>query len=375
MNSCRRFLPIIGICVCQALFAQRENSTSRAPEFSNEGGKPSDSAIAWINDADEDWRLLLNKVRGNPQMGVGRPEGGQARGNNSRTAKSEDNRQKADLAREFQMRHPNHPAARAARKLESLALIQAVLAGQSDLEERSEATAMEVIKDSTFPENERFQVASQLEISRGMKFPRDTKGVRRAKVASAHRLIEEFPHNSGGYVAMLSVAESEMDIREAAKISVELMKPNVPQAVKLAAKLVHDRSLTLGTSLENLVTASIGSDGGIGQHTGEIIVLYTWGEWSPGSMDEARELTILAPIKAGYFGLYLGDDIDKAREIAESSRLPGIQLDGTKAQRLQLAKSLGVGTSFPIYITDVNGEIALIEKNSRGRLKRTLLDS
>lgn len=358
-------LVALSFLVIQSVWSQpvgRENPQREIPAPSR--GKP-DDPIRWTGNADTDWQMLSEKFRsagerGRAQAGPGRVD------QLSQQDEALVYRSMADDALGFRTRHPNNQRAKEARKLEATALLRAMMVGDETVESRATAVANEVIDDTTLNEDERYQIASRLEMSKSRRFFHDQTDLKRVRLEGARRLMAKFPRHPGGYSNLLSIAESETDLESVISLTEELLHDSVPGEVRQAAQVVHDRAKLPGKPLATLMRHTLGHADYLEGMKDKVVVLYTWAEWSPGSLQQARELMILAPEKVEYLGLRVGDSSPAAQSLVASEQLPGEQITGTPAQLLAFARALNTGGLLPFYIIAPDGNIALVSNDLRG---------
>lgn len=225
---------------------------------------------------------------------------------------------------------------------------------------RAEAVVAEVVADGSLPIDERFGAAAQLEMVRQRSHFGNPADLKRERVASARRLMRDFPNHPGGYMALLSAAESESDSATALNMTRELGRPDVPASVRKNALRLEKRLTLPGREIEPVLGDILGSGTKWIEQNDQFTVLYTWSDTSPGSWLQAKELMILAPEKVNFYGLFTGDDESAIESISAREEMPGTQLTGEARRLRAVADELGVGTSFPIYVINPSGTVAFV---------------
>lgn len=263
-----------------------------------------------------------------------------------------------DQAKAYREQHPNEPVRVAeAGRLEAMARLNAVLAGDSSAESSALALAEEVKNNSTLAARDRLEVAKLAEFVRNRNLTGDPAALSLARQSSARRLIEAFPNESAGYEALLNEAQNAADDATVSALAAEVVASPAPEGVKQPAQALLDRQRLVGRSLTDIAAETLGNENVISAGKGRVIVLYTWATWSPGSIERAKSLMILAPEKPVLVGVNLDDDVEAARAAAQDNNLPGEMIYDARGVESPLAQALQLGRTLPIYLAATSGEI------------------
>jgi len=234
--------------------------------------------------------------------------------------------------------------------------LRAALVGNQGARVAAIQRADAVVGDKTKPAAQRFQLAALAELVRQQAYAADINQLREEREVSARRLLTAFPDEPGGYEALLREADNNPDIEHAKGLAQELLAmEKAPSAIKQAAQLLHDRALLVGRPLQEVVNEAWGETGIFAEAGGRPVVIYTWASWSPGSLEQARDLAKVLPSEATLFGLGLDAETPAALALLEEHPAPGAQLTEPPRKAGQLARVLQVGKSSPIYIINAEG--------------------
>lgn len=187
--------------------------------------------------ADEEWRALQAVLgpSATPPAGRATPAQRQA----ARLAHADRLARAAQHARDFHTRHPDHPQAALARKLEVTSLLESVRLGRTSLESVAIERARAFRTDPVQLREDRFEVA--LAAERLAPQRRITHAGSRARAAEheqlAHDLHREFgpiPEVFAFYASLLATVDAESANRLATRI-LELRPPPFAHAAAVAA--------------------------------------------------------------------------------------------------------------------------------------------
>lgn len=236
-------------------------------------------------------------------------------------------------------------------------LLRTVLAGDDSVRGQAAEAVAAALTDKGLLVAERFELATLRELTRVQAYGADVNRLRIEREVSARRLMAEFPGESGGYEALMREADNHPNGEHAAALAGELLgMAEAPPAVKSAARLLRDRLDLLGQNWLAVVEEAWGeSDDRVALSTGRPMVIYTWASWSPGSLRDARELAQALPAGVALYGLCL--DADPAARVEDGEgEIPGEPLEDPPGKGGRLARALGVGGAFPVYVIGPGGD-------------------
>jgi hypothetical protein len=311
---------------------------------------------------DREW----DKIQATFSPSVTEEASGQSGKSTSRTLQdaARDFKKTADEAKAFRQKYPKHLKAAEAKKLEATSVLNSVLAGDNSEESRAMALVADVRRDTSLPASARIQVVELAEVVRLLPVMGDSEKLMAGRLESARRLIEEFPQESGGYEALLRVAENQPNRAKSTALAQELITLPAVAPLKAAAQAILDRYGLIGRSLTPIATTVLGEVNAIGAAHGRPVLLYTWAMWSPGSVIDAKNLVQTVPAGVALIGINLDQDVARARLHAQQESLPGEQIYDERGFESPLARALKVTASLPAYVTNANGEILEIASES-----------
>jgi hypothetical protein len=262
----------------------------------------------------------------------------------------------ADRARDFASRHPGHPKAAEARRLEALLLLQAVQAGDVSLAARMNATVESVRKDQNVPEPIRAEIAGLADFSDATHAFRNAADRALGFEVVARGLITEFPYQPQGYESLLTIAREAEDAKGRA-LAAELRSMAAPPAVKEGADFLLKRYDLVGQPLSALLTDEAAKAALAEIKPDSATLLYTWATWSPGSLALANDLAARKVPGVVVLALNLDQDVAAAKEQARSHALPGTQIYDAESTAGSLARRLGINGAPYVYLIDADGVV------------------
>jgi hypothetical protein len=301
--------------------------------------------------ADEDWRALQAALTpsGTPTGGPATPAQREA----GRLAHADRLARAAQHARDFHLRHPDHPQAALARKLEVTSLLESVRLGRTALESAAIDRARAFRHDPTHQREHRFEVAlaaDRLAFQRRL----GPAAVRERPVEHeqlAHALYREFgpiPEVFGLYAGLVASVDTESANRLATRI-LELRPPpfarhaaeNITARYGLIGRPLSLRLTTLaGQRMELPATPAVDAP----------TVLYVWTPTAAASGPFAALRPLKGKLPANVRWIYLGLGATTAQAGAATARTPfaGVHcveadgLAGVTARRLKADRTTRV---------------------------------
>jgi len=262
---------------------------------------------------------------------------------------------RADDAKEFYTRFPQHPKAVEARKHEALALMQAVRAGDASLKTRTDATVQAFRRDKSVPVEHRVEVVGTYGFSQATSGNASRAERLVALEQVARGLVAEFPTQSQGYESLLTVANAS-DNEKGRSLANELLASESPPAIKQRARLLIAQLELVGQSLATLLAGVDSVALKAALKNGKPTLIYAWILSSPGSIKLAQRLAKTTAVSDfNLFGVSLDQDTVAASQQAASEQLPGILIYDQQGPAGLLATTLKLTQAPQVFFADGQG--------------------
>lgn len=258
----------------------------------------------------------------------------------------------ADRARQFYAKHPNHPMAGEARKLEVFSLIEAREKGDKGEGKRLERQVETLRKDPAVPASIRAQAAAAYDFTSAILPLRGAAERMTATVDVARKLAKEFPAEPQAYEALLAVAKASPK-EDAEKLAREIVESPAPEAAKKSAQLLLDRHALVGRTLASVIGEA--GDSVLAElPAGLPVVVYSWATWGPGSIEFGR---MIQARRFAAIGVCLDENTEEAATVAHQVGMGGKLAYDSKGLSGELAERLKFSTAGQIYLVDADGVI------------------
>lgn len=314
--------------------------------------------------ADKDWQAAVESIR--PAATA------EKAGESNATARNSGSQRlaQADRFKEYYTKHPGHPLAIDARRLEAELLIDAVAQGATEVTDRTTATVLALRKDAAVPVETRSIVAATHEFVAARQRIHDEVDLQREYEAVARGLISEFPDQPQGYVSLLTLAMQREDELARAMVEEVVNAESAPAPARAQGKILRARLDLIGTSVDELLNERDSKNGKAGLRPGRPTVVYFWATWSPASL-ELADLVRALGARSTVVAVCLDTDVTSAEQVAAARSLPGIKiflrggLDGEEALRF------GASEIPLVYLADDDGRIVDVRGMERLEAKLT----
>jgi hypothetical protein len=312
---------------------------------------PTSSPPSPAVDGDAQWNVVKTFGR-QPTLP---PSSGNGAAKPTRAEQSRNFISQADQLKAFYTAYPSHPSAKEAKRLETLALSHAALAGDTSQESRRLQLIETVRRDEALPPLSRFEAVAwsrQVEVSR-QSLATDAARLS-AQEAATRQMIAEFPNLPEGYESLLAVARDAGPVRGPAILNDLRQMPTTGQ-VQMEVQTLLDRYALVGAALGPMLMKT--GFAGLAQRTqGKAIILYAWSYNNPASIAAAKRLAKLAP-RAAVIGVNLDPNAEEARRAASEKRLPGDQWADGNGPGNPIAVLLKMNRAPLVYLVDQAGAI------------------
>lgn len=264
---------------------------------------------------------------------------------------------RADHARAFYKAYPEDARSHEARKLEAMILARAVFAGDTTLFQQKEDAVNSFLNDKKVPESLKAQLAGLTGFFDALKGSKSQSEISSNLEKHAQKLIKNYPNQPQGYETLLTVANGAEP-----KLGMRLAKQHsdsaAPTEVKARAHALDQRFAFLGHSLRDLLLKETDLGRGNGKPNKPILLL-TWSNSSPASVNLAKELQQLDESKVDIVTLNLDKDVALAKDVGKTFVGFGIYDQAGDAGRV--AGSLGVDQDSLLFITDIHGLVSDVQ--------------
>lgn len=262
----------------------------------------------------------------------------------------------AEKAKEFYDKHPAHPKAVQARKLEATTLLSAVREGAVEHEAKALRVAKDFRFDSRHPSSERYELAAfmrELEVRR-QNYGESREDILAAYERAAKDLYGEFPNEPRVFDLFLGVARNAAPAKARQVANDVLMMP-APAHAKDEARTILRRLDMAGKPLNLEFSDEAGTAHRVVDHKGKTVVFFVWATWA-GAADPGA--AVKAKIPRGATTVSVNVDQDVARGKAEKAKLGvgGISCFDSRGMNSPLAKQLGVTKVPGFYVVNARGE-------------------
>ncbi len=309
--------------------------------------------IATPSEADKTWEALgkqqteLNRGR--------RVDLGSGRGGDSAGKTNPDRGPLLDLAdgaKGFYTHNPEHDKAGEARQLEVFTLIQLKMEGDETVEGRLDAAVREATGMSSLPEATRAKIAAAQAFTQGRKDLSGGEADRAVIKQTARQLIKKYPTQPQGYQALWAIARSGGTVEEGL-LAKEIVESSAPVEYRRKAQSLLDRAALVGRPLPDVLGVA-GEELLATIPAGKPIIVYSWAEWGPGSIELGR---MIQARRFEAIGICLDTDIEAAKEAQHAANLGGQHVYSEKGPEGEVAALLKCNTAGQIYLVDQKGII------------------
>lgn len=263
----------------------------------------------------------------------------------------------ADQAQAFRARYPKDARAGAASVIEARELLKAALLGDTSRAARTDSAVSRVEADKTLPSKSRFEIVALSEHLLLRKVAKSSAEAQVARETSARYLMQSFPRETGGYLALVGAADATSDRKKVAAVAAEIERSAAPFAAKGAARVAAGRHALVGKSLADVANTALGRGNFFEAARRQRVVLYTWASWSPNSVAYAKTAFAKLPKDVLVLGYNLDRDVAAARALAAREKLPGRQYYDATGIGSRLSMLLFLNTAPLVYATDEKGVI------------------
>lgn len=327
---------------------------------------PVASGLPPTSAADVEWQSLLLTKKAAERSDDFEPSDLAAR-NLKRETRSDLRSKVASEARKFYTSHPNHPFVSEARKLEVLALIEAVEEGEKGETKLLEMRVEAIRSDQSVPSQTRAHVVSAYKFTTAVRGMIDDKLRKAAVEKTARELIKEFPGEAPGYQALLALARAG-NSDQAKSLAQIIVSSPAPALIRAGAQTILDREALVGRSLAEV----------LGQDDLQILtkagatypaILYSWASWGSRSLEFGR---MIQWRQFNAISVCLDEEIQAAEFAQSQSKLAGLCLYDAAGRNGRLAKALKFDGPGQIYLIDAQGVIRDVrggEPHLEGKLK------
>ena len=194
-------------------------------------------------------------------------------------------------AKAFYTKYPAHPQAVAAKKLEALAGLDGIIAGDTAHERAARAVATSFRTDKNFPPADRFEVAHAMEgrdvAKKLFGAPWCSHPIEGEKMAD--RLHAEFGELPEFYGTLLALAE-HTNCDNSRDVAIRILQSPAPASIKVAARRLLERNALIRQPLDFPLTTDKGRATTLGSLAGKLTVVCLWDgkrhpEGPPGLQD------------------------------------------------------------------------------------------
>jgi hypothetical protein len=273
--------------------------------------------------ADDDWRALQAAMTPSATPPAGRPTPPQREA--ARLAQADRLARAAQHARDFHTRHPEHPQAALARKLEVTSLLESVRLGRTELESAAIDRARDFRADPAQLREHRFEVA--LAADRLALQRRHARASARERPVEheqlAHDLYREFGPISEVFGLYAGLAAS-VDTESANRLATRILELRPPPFARSTAENITARYGLLGRPLSLRLTTLAGQrlELPATPASDAPTVLYVWSPTAAASVPFAALQPLKGKLPANLRWIYLGVGATPAQAGAATTRTP-----------------------------------------------------
>lgn len=260
---------------------------------------------------------------------------------------------RADELRSFYLKHPEHPQARAAKKAEIMALLDASVDRDPTTEARLDTAARAFCGDTSNSERERAIVAGFHSFHQADLRLKSQSDYLISFEKVARDLINQYPTQPQGYESLLTLARDN-DEAKSLTLAKELIASSAPESVKVGAgKLLTQLGLN-GRVLSDVLPTLAEAKKPL-----KPTIIYGWASWSPGSLALAQTLGTRRTDAVVLIGLNLDVAVDRAaaENLAAINKFPGHLIYDDFGTEGETARKLGVAGVPFVYFIDRSGVI------------------
>jgi hypothetical protein len=323
--------------------------------------KPTTPPVVPPRNADNDWAALaiLTAPIVSTVPTAGKTAGQHQNDHAAAVAKS---RQAAQSAKDFYTQHPTDPRATEARKVEALAGLRGVQAGDPVQEARAVATAMAYRMNAANPGQDRLEVA--IAQDRQDLSLKKLAGLVANEGEEEKKLVEKWRNELGDLPELETHAikiARRSDPKTAIALASQVRKsPVATAAAKAEAQSLQNRALLLGHSLPLRVPLLDGGQLDLAQPRGKITIVVVW---SPSDTDGLRPLEVFGkkglPAKTQLVSLAVGGttgEVMRSRHYLPPNTTQGHVAEGAAAKTA--IATLRVHTLPYVYVLNQSGMVA-----------------
>lgn len=285
-------------------------------------------------------------------------------------------RLQASRMRAYASKYPGSPHVVEAQHREAVSLFEAAFEGDDRDKERREQLARDLASNQSLPTASRWEVAAysrNLEVHRRVDLDPEQRLDEFERVARG--LAREFPEIGKNYESLLQIAKCRTG-GGGLQLARELTTMPASPEIRLQAADQAARCALVGKSLLDICEGSIGAWDVPRDFKGPFVIIYTWSEAMPWSVEVAAQIVALAPKRTVVLGLNLDADAQSAREFAERTPIPGAQAYSAAGNGGAVFKMLHLTEPGLVYVTDGDGVVLSISASdalvrfSEGRANR-----
>lgn len=312
--------------------------------------------VAAEKSVDEEWQEIKNL---GPKNFSGATGNGKLTAEQARREFAQELVRDAEQLEKFQAKHPDHAAAKEAKRREALTLLQAWQAGDESREPRRKQLVADLRKDLSLPARQRSEVAAFSENIGVEKRANLSPAARLAAYEEVARaLVVEFPDLPDAYEALVQIAKDSPDERAPQIVKDVLAWERTPAAIKKEARAIADRYSLLGKNIAEPTRLVFAQNNPFSNALGSRLVVYTWSSQHAPSIARAKELAAQLPAQTKLIGVCLDQrDLAPAKARAQAEALPGEQIYDWLGRRGEVAEALGAVDPGLIYLVDAKGVI------------------
>ena len=235
-------------------------------------------------------------------------------------------RQTAQSAREFYTTHSGHPKAGEARKLEALAAIRGVEAGNAAHEQVAFDLGKAFRENAVNPIADRFEVAlamDRLDLSLQIK-SRKARGRPEDWKAVGDKLKPEFGAVPALYTYYMDIART-LDAATAAKLAAEVnAAAAAPMSAKAQAKAILDREGLVGKTVSAKLTTVDAAPLDLGAQKGKVTVVLAWSPSDTSPLANLKRFEKSLPSDTQVIYLAMGGTAAQVTRGKAEAVVPGI---------------------------------------------------